>query len=160
MKKYGVSCVLWLLASFSYMTCSEIGKHLGAHRQNVERKMARLMNQGLVTRTKLKVPFEGKNGKIYFRPSWCYALTKPPFHIDLGGRIQFDADELALIDFLAKFPDSSFLEMRQKLQPADWRTMNKKIISLEKRGVIGFEDDLRVTCRGGKPKVVRTYHLT
>jgi hypothetical protein len=116
------------------------------------------MRKGIVTRVRLKVPFENHNG-IYYRLAWCYSLTKPPMRIDTSGRVQYDGYELNLIDYLSRYPDSSFSELRHGIQPDSWRRMQKSLLRLQRQGMIGYEDDLRANSSGGKLKTVRTYHL-
>jgi DNA-binding HxlR family transcriptional regulator len=158
MRKYGVDSILWLLASCPNLTTSEISKAINSHRQNVERKLSKLMEKDLVNRVMLKVPFENKNG-VYYRLAWCYSLTKPPMRIETSGRVLYDKYELDLIDYLSKYPDSSFSELRQGIQPEDWRRMQKRLMSLQRQGMVSFEDDLRTLVPGGKLQKVRTYHL-
>jgi DNA-binding CsgD family transcriptional regulator len=158
MRKYGVECIQWLLASYPNLTTSEIAKALGIHRQNVERKIARLLQKDVVTRVLLHVPFENQHG-IYYRPSWCYSLSRAPMRLDTSGRVQYDPDELNILDFLYRCPDASFAELRHGIQPDDWRKMQKRLIRLQRKGMVKSEDDLRANSPGGKLKTVRTYHL-
>ena len=156
-EKYDVNCITWLLASCPNLTASEIVKTLHLHRQNAERKLSRLLEKGIVTRVMLKVPFENHQG-IYYRPAWCYSLTIAP-KVDTSGRAEYDKDELNIINYLARFPDSSFSELRHGIRPDNIERLKKRLTAMRKRGLIEFEDDLRANSSGGKLKTVRTYHL-